>query len=375
MRRIAIAIDIQWPYRHHQDAIHGILKFGRERTWACEMNLFAEAAGRPYDGVIGRVSTELAAWSRRTRTPTVNLWINSPDRTLPRVVADLAAGGRLAAGHLIGRGYRRFGFLGRVDDASWRMEFEGFRDVVRRHGFPCAKQLVSEDVSRASDWQALQRSLGAWVSSWVPPLGILCSTDVLARYLSDLCLGRGIRIPEDVAIVGSGNTALLCDHLEPGLTSLDFGYERVGRTSAELLESLMDGRRPPARPILVPPSGLQARRSTDAFSVEEPTVAAAMRLIWERSERPLKVPSLLKEIPASRRTLERRFRETLGRTIRQEIERSRVERAKALLVETRKPLKVIASASGFADPQQFSRVFRKSEGRTPLQYRRRHRRN
>jgi LacI family transcriptional regulator len=254
------------------------------------------------------------------------------------------------------------------------MEYEGFRDAVRRRGFPCTKLLVSEDVPRASAWQALHRSLDTWASSWIPPLGILCSTDVLARYLSDLCLRRGKRIPEDAAVVGSGNTALLCDHLEPGLTSVDFGYERVGRRAAELLEQLIEGRRRPARPILVPPSGIQARRSTDAFSIEEPTVAAAMRLIWERSDRPLKVRSLLKEIPASRRTLERRFRDALGRTIRQEIERSRIERAKSLLVETRKPLKVIASASGFTDPQQFSRVFRKSEGRTPHEYRRRHRR-
>src|SRR5438477_290729 len=89
MRRIAIAIDIEWPYRHHQDALSGILKVGREKGWTCELNLFVgspEMSRCRYDGVIGRVSSTMAAWARRTRTPAVNLWINSPDRSLARVV-------------------------------------------------------------------------------------------------------------------------------------------------------------------------------------------------------------------------------------------------------------------------------------------------
>ena len=108
------------------------------------------------------------------------------------------------------------------------------------------------------------------------------------------------------------------------------------------------------------------------FAVDDPSVAAALRAIWAGSGRPLKVSAILQGVPTSRRTLERRFRETLGRTIHDEIRRAHVEQAKRLLVETRESLKVVASRAGFSDPQQFSRIFRSSEGLTPQRYRRLH---
>ena len=105
------------------------------------------------------------------------------------------------------------------------------------------------------------------------------------------------------------------------------------------------------------------------FAVADPSVAAALRAIWSGIGRPLKVASILRGIPTSRRTLERRFRDVLGRTIHDEIRRSHLDQAKRLLVETRESLKVVAARAGFSDPQQFSRVFRSFVGMTPLRYR------
>jgi len=73
-----------------------------------------------------------------------------------------------------------------------------------------------------------------------------------------------------------------------------------------------------------------------------------------------------------RRTLERRFRRAMDRTLHDEIRRSHIERSKRLLVESREPLKVVAAHAGFRDAPQFSRVFRSSEGLTPQEYRERH---
>lgn len=371
MPRVAVAIDLEWPLRHHQGIVSGVLQVGRERGWTCEVEPFLGSPGAGsgrYHGVIGRVTRELAAWARRTRTPAVNVWHNSPDTLLPRVHVDFAAAGRLAARHFLDRGLRRFGFLGRERDAAARVLLEGFRaeagdvDVL----------LVPAEPQDAAAWGRVQRPLRRWVESWRPPLGVLASMDSLARYLCDAALRRGRRIPDDVAVVGSGNTSLLCDLLEPTLSSLEHGFERVGRRAAELLDSLMAGRKPPKEPVLLPPSGVVARRSSDVFAVDDPAVAGALRAIWARSGRPLRVSTILQEVPASRRTLERRFRAVLGRTIHDEIRRAHVEQAKRLLVETREPLKVVAARSGFRDPQQFSRVFRAAEKLTPQEFRRVH---
>jgi LacI family transcriptional regulator len=366
MRRIALAIDLDWPVRHHQGIASGALRYGREKGWSCEVDPFPEAGPARYDGVIGRVTRALSRWAARTRTPVVNVWINSPDRRLPRVVVDTAAGGRLAARHFLDRGLRRFAYLGRERDLAAEGQFEGFRaalpEVVRLE--------VPAEASDSSGWRRLQRPLRRWVAAFKPPIGVLASSDILARHLCNACLRAGLRVPDDVAVVGTGNTTLICDLLEPTLSSLEHGFERIGRRAAELLDALMRRRRPPSEPVLLPPSEIVARRSSDHFAVEDPAVAAALRTIWARSGKPLKVAAILEEVPVGRRTLERRFRRALGRTVHDEIRRAHLERARRLLVESSEPLKTVAARAGFRDPQDFSRVFRSSEGRTPQEYRR-----
>jgi LacI family transcriptional regulator len=372
-RRVGIAIDLDWPIPHHQGVVSGALKYGREKGWSCEIDPFIGfpgAASGNFDGVIGRVGRELASWAARTRTPTVNVWTNSPNRKLPLVAVDYEAAGRLAAEHLGDRGLRSFGFIGRENDAAARLLLNGFRRTLSARGFPVDVLLVPGDPQDVESWIRLQRPLRRWVASWKPPIGVLASVDILARHLCNACQHAGVRIPDDVAIVGSGNTTLLCELLEPTISSLEHGYERVGRRAAELLDALMAGQKASVKPLLLPPSGVVSRRSSDMFAVDDPSVAAALRAIWAGSGRPLKVSSILQGVPTSRRTLERRFRETLGRTIHDEIRRAHVEQAKRLLVETRESLKVVAARSGFSDPQQFSRVFRSSEGLTPQRYRR-----
>lgn len=374
-RRVGIAIDLDWPIPHHQGLVSGALQYGRERGWSCEVDPFIGFPGAgsgAFDGVIARVTRELASWAARARTPVVNVWTNSPVRKLPLVAVDFAAAGRLAAGHLGDRGLRSFGFLGRENDAVARLLLDGFRRALSARGFKVDVLHVPGDAQDVESWIRLQRPLRRWVSSWKPPMGVLASADILARHLCNTCQHAGIRIPDDVAIVGSGNTTLLCDLLEPTISSLEYGYERVGRQAGELLDRLMSGKKASVQPLLLPPSGVVSRRSSDMFAVDDASVAAALRAIWAGSGKPLKVASILQGIPTSRRTLERRFREVLGRTIHEEIRRAHLDRAKRLLVETRESLKIVAARSGFTDPQQFSRVFRSFLGFTPLRYRRIH---
>lgn len=375
MRRIAIAIDLDWPVRHHQGVVQGVLRHARERGWSCELDPFLGSSGSGsarYDGVIGRVTRALAAWATRTRTPAVNVWINSPDRTLPRVIPDLEAAGALAARHFLERGIRSLAFLGREQDAAARGVLGGFRAEAARAGVGVDVHAAPADPRQAAGWHRLQRSLRRWVSGWTPPVGVFSPIDLHARYLCDACAHEKLRIPEDAAVLGAGNTALLCDLMEPTLSSLEYGYERVGTRAAELLERLMAGKRPPRAPVLLPPSGIVSRRSSDMFAVDDPVASAALRSIWSRSAKPVRVADVLEDVATSRRTLERRFRRALGRSLHDEIRRSHVERSKRLLVETREPLKVVASRAGFRDAPHFSRLFRSAEGLTPQEYRERH---
>lgn len=370
---VVVAIDPSWPFKHHHSTIHGIMRYARERGWDCLLDPFVgerrarSGAGR-IDGVIARAGKRLAAWVRRAGIPAVNVWNGSPDRSLPRVVPDMAEAGRLAADHLLGRGFSRFGFVGGRDPSS-RGQLEGFRAALRLAGLPCPSLTVPLDYSDARDWSVFHDRLDRWMQTWVYPMGVFASYELVARLLAGVCRHRGVRIPDDVGIVCTGNTELICEMFEPTITSIEQGFENVGARAAEELDRMMRGGRPPAEPIRVPPLAVVERGSTAAFAVADPDLARVMREVWSPGARRLRVKDLLAGFPGSRRTLERRFREKLGRTLHQEIQRARIDRARKLLLLTGESLKSVAAKSGFRSPAHFSRVFRGQEGVSPSDYR------
>ncbi len=122
------------------------------------------------------------------------------------------------------------------------------------------------------------------------------------------------------------------------------------------------------------PAELIAQGPQDVLTVKDRMVAEAMRLIWEQSQGPMTVDHLSRQLPITRRSLERRFRTAIGHGIHDEIVRCRLECAKRLLVGTDLSLKEVASAAGFTSADNLGRTFRRAQGTTPLKYRRRHRR-
>jgi len=327
--------------------------------------------GRSYDGVIARTTPALAAYARRAGLPLVNVWMDSPVQGVPAVLPDVTEAGRMAARHLLVRGHRRLGFLGyRGSWTAGRMS-SAFGAEAARGGAACDIHLVTwRDFPDGRAWRRFTKDLAGWIHAWTLPVGILVMDDMSGRYLAGACLRQGLRIPGDVAIVTLGNTELLCEKMSPSLSSIEMGFERVGRESARLLDRLMAGRPAPARPIAVPPAGLIARLSTNAFAVDDPLVSRALRLIASRACRGMRVRDVTAALPTTGRSLERRFRRVLGRTVIDEITRVRLERAKRLLVETDAPLKTVADRCGFSRPEILAKVFRQVEGKPPGAYRR-----
>ena len=122
---------------------------------------------------------------------------------------------------------------------------------------------------------------------------------------------------------------------------------------------------------MIPPTGVITRQSTDLLATTDADVADAVRFIHANAGRPISVEDVMREVPLSRRQLERRFRDALGRSILDEIQKCRVDRARQLLVDTELTLPQIALASGFASASYFSVVFSRSAGMTPGEFRER----
>ena len=113
------------------------------------------------------------------------------------------------------------------------------------------------------------------------------------------------------------------------------------------------------------------RRSTDVIAIEDRNVAAALRFIRDNARRSIGVADVVRQAGVSRRGLEIRFQQSLGRSIREEVQRVRLGWTKQLLVETNLPAWRIAEASGFSSLSYLSNVFRREQGMTLAQYRRR----
>jgi LacI family transcriptional regulator len=193
-------------------------------------------------------------------------------------------------------------------------------------------------------------------------------TDQCARHVLLSADDAGVAVPEEAAIVGVGNEAWSEVALR-GLSSVELDGLRAGYVAAEMLHQLMDGKKIKPGVVRIPPRRLVIRRSSSTTAIDDPDVLQAMHFIAERATSGIGVPEVADAVPLSRRSLERRFEQVLGRSIHQEIRAVQVERAKLLLTDETVPLRRVASVAGFGSADAFAAVFRRVVGMTPSAYR------
>jgi LacI family transcriptional regulator len=142
-----------------------------------------------------------------------------------------------------------------------------------------------------------------------------------------------------------------------------------------LLDSLIEqkrrGKSPFANPqtVILPPMGIVSRQSADFFTVDDPLVGRALRVIAENLHRPLEVASVAKAVGTSRRALDDRFRKSLGVTAVAEIMRLRIERVKRDLAAGEDTMDAIARRAGFASTRTLNDQFLRSTGMSPTAFR------
>jgi len=348
-RRIALQLDLKWPYKRHTDVFAGTQRYAEEHGWESIIDEYVadnlparRTKTLPYDGIIARANKRLAQRAGRLGVPLVNVWFTSPAwRQMPGVFSDFAAGGRLIAEHLLARGLRRFAALSTADRGA-KAEVAAFLNVVREAGFPCLTEKLPLDPARShASQQKSERRITDWMQGWELPIGVFVYGDTEGRIVAQICRRRGWRVPQDVAIVAGANEEQLCEYPRPSLTSLERGYQRIGYEAARLLAELMDERRAKregktdAKPqhIFIPPQCLVVRESTDFFAVEDELVAAALEFIAANSHRRIGQDDVSRAVNAETRTLQSRFRKVLDLPIAATIRQVRMERAKRELVQ------------------------------------------
>jgi AraC-like DNA-binding protein len=104
---------------------------------------------------------------------------------------------------------------------------------------------------------------------------------------------------------------------------------------------------------------------------DDPVVHKALEIIWTHSHYPMSVGDIARQLPVTRRTLDRRFVEAMGHSVLEEINACRLSRAKRLLVETDLPVKTVAHLAGFSSTERMRVIFVEREGVSPTLFRKR----
>jgi len=321
---------------------------------------------------------ELAKELRERGCPAVRLgnFPHSQDSKLPAVLPDVAAAGRLAAEHFVERRFKELAIVthhgsapGRPFHALWTAFTERTRELGVRCHFHDYMKAGEEKLTKEERFAQRARHLAVWLAEIPKPVGVFTLGDDIADMICRMCTREKIRVPDDVAILGRGDKRE-CRLSLIQLSSIDMADLDRTRQAMRLLKRLMAGEPAPSSPIMVPPSRIVERQSTDVLAVTDPVVARALNFIWEDIQKSPTVGEVADALGIARRTLERRFRIAVGCGVKAEILRRRLQVYCRLLRSSDEPIVNLAAMAGYRSLETMHLQFRKAMGTSPGAYRR-----
>ena len=299
--------------------------------------------------------------------PVVIVPSDEPIEGVYRVDIDDIAIGKLAAEHLISRGYRHFAFVGRGDAHYAKQRLEGFKSVV---GEVAVYWEEFRDWRQYDEyWREPDEDMVGWLAAQATPLGIFTAHDPTGRHVLEAAAQAGLEVPFAVGVISANDDETVCEMASPALSSIRLPWRRLAAEVVHTLEAVWAGKQPTS-PVLVPPLDIVTRGSSSYEAVSDPVVRRAMQLLVERISSILSVEDWAAKVGVSRRVLERRFQATLGRSPHSMIHHERVARAKNLLTTTDLPVAIIAERCGFQSNERLTVNFREIVGTPPASYRR-----
>ncbi len=193
------------------------------------------------DGVIfaGEADRRIIEEYRSQNIPVVLLNNRLELEGLPCVMADHFHGAVAATTHLYERGHRRIGLLaGRFSQQVTDARFNGYFSVLCQYGLPLERPFV---VDLDPELDEAERVMTRLLQLPDHPTAFFCTNDTIAAGAVKAALRLGLRVPEDIAVVGFDDSSL-SRVVEPELTTVRIDAERMGRLAANTLFDLIDGR-------------------------------------------------------------------------------------------------------------------------------------
>lgn len=297
------------------------------------------------------------------------------DDNLPAVLPDYAQAGRNSVDYFAARGFREVAFVGHTSMERARHVLEGFNAQADARGCRCHTfQFANEPIqpghleSGVERYDRRAKQLTDWLGKLPKPVGLLAAQAGLAGMVNVTCQRAKVAVPESVAVLSMGNDRANCELCAVPMSAIHvYDHDQV-RTAMDVLAEQMRGTPAPMH-TLVKPRAVITRRSTDIIAVDDPSVARAVRYIWDRLDEDLVVDDVARAIKVPRYRLERLFRKHLQRGVHQELRRVRLERFRDLLITTDQTVDELAPKVGYRSAKRLHVAFRDTFGTTPRRYR------
>lgn len=366
-----IALLIDYNSNYYRTIVTGVSRYSKLTGWRFYtyrgIPQITEAQLKKWNGagVIGRLSPELIQLLEYRGIPGVNVKSDYEHLPVHSVLMDNLHIGRMAAEYFIEKGFRHFASTAwSIKGISGITKMNAFRDTLHEHGYEMTILESQSDINNLRRLLPLEKGHS---------VGVYAPQDFLGRMVIDASLNSGLRVPEDVSVLSTDNGPFICEMLTPTMSSMELGAERIGYQAASILDRLIQGEHPPIEATLIRPERIIERQSTEVMVMGDELVARALRFIQDNAASPITVNDLTSALFCNRRVLEIRFKNEVGRTLHQEIRRSRIQRACKLLRETDMLIEVLAEACGYSNRERFNAAFRTEMGKTPSVYRKEYR--
>jgi len=209
-----------------------------------------------------RSNVDLFFRIERQKTPYILI-----DRILPGLTAnfigvDDVAVGRLATKHLIDIGCKRIAHIRGPETSTGLRRLEGYKQALAQSKLRvAANYIITEHRGDIESKQRGAEAMGQLLTLKTKPDGVFCFNDPLAMGAINHALDAGLRVPEDIAVIGCGNLHY-DDSLRVPLSSIDQHSREIGQEAARIALGILNAKTPPTPETVVLNPNLVVRRST-----------------------------------------------------------------------------------------------------------------
>ena len=379
---IKILLLLDFAEEYHKNLLQGIIRYSREfGPWVFfRMPIYYRetigidgilkwAKDWGAKGLIGQLHNNSEIWKFTNEGISVIAQdFQERFKDVPNITGAYHQTGRLGAEYFLRKGFKNFAFYGFKNIVWSRERAEGFEEKIKEAGY--SVHYFEHRKSRSMDlWYYKPSLLSKWLKSLPKPTALMTCDDNQGLHITEASRHAGIRIPEDVAVLGVDNDENICFLSDPPLSSISSDVEKGGYEAARVMQQMITAGKTNSDNIIVKPTHIITRASTDIYSTDDELIVKTLKYIHLNIDKNIKVGQVLKEVPLCRRSLEKRFIITTGYPVYKYIYQLRIEKFMKKLLETDMTITEIAHELGFEDTKNISRQFKQMKGLTPLEYR------